>query len=92
MRPSATTSVLATSGPGQSPERSASREAEGNGRQAVDGQGDVTRSEGVVWGRLRPPAEAGAQLGAPLAPISEAGHVNAARPASFTRWFRSVAR
>lgn len=33
----------------------ASREAEGNGRQAVDGQGDVTRSEGVVWGRCARP-------------------------------------
>jgi len=42
-----------------------SRGAEGNGRQAVDAQGDVTRSEGVVWGRLRPPAEAGAPSGAP---------------------------
>lgn len=31
------------------------REAEGNGRQAVDGQGDVTRSEGVVWGRCARP-------------------------------------
>jgi len=66
MRPSATTSSLATSGPGQSPERSASREAEGNGRQAVDGPGDVTGSEDVVWGRLRPPEEAGAPSGARL--------------------------
>ncbi len=60
--------------------------------QAVDGQGDVTRSEGVVWGRLRPPEEAGAQLGAPLAPISEPGHVCASRPASLMRWFFSVGR
>lgn len=33
--------------------------AEGNGRQAVDAQGDVTGLE-VVAGVLRPPAEAGA--------------------------------
>lgn len=92
MRPSATTSVLATSGPGPSPERSASREAEGNGRQAVDGPGDVTRSEGVVWGRLRTPVEAGAQLGAPFAPIAEVDQAQTARPASFTRWLRAVAR
>ncbi len=38
--------------------------AQGNGRQAVDLQGDVIRLEGVVWGRLRPPAEAGAPSGA----------------------------
>ena len=40
-------------------------EAQGNGRQAVDLQGDVIGSEGVVWGCLRPPAEAGAPSGAP---------------------------
>lgn len=65
MRRSATTSPPATSGPGRSPQRSAAREAEGNGRQAVDGPGDVTGSEDVAWGRPRPPAEAGAPSGAP---------------------------